>query len=91
MYKRQVPSSARLEIHGVDADLYLRGDTGSTDYTELGELTQRARIRLQGTRFQATSDTLIGTGGHLWLSWHTYSDLEVTVRRLILERFGATT
>jgi hypothetical protein len=85
-----VPSQARLEIHGVDADLWLRGDTGSADYTEMGELTQRSRVRLQGTRFEATSDALVGTGGHLWLSWHTYEDIEITIKRLVLERFGAT-
>ena len=85
-----VPSKARLSIHGVDSDVWIRGDTGDTDYTDIGTLTQRARVRLQGTRFETSSDDLIGSSGDILLAWQTYDEIDVTIERFTVERWGKT-
>jgi hypothetical protein len=84
-----VPSQARLEIHGVDADVWLRGDTGSTALTDMGALPRRARIRLEGTRFETSDDFLFGGDGFVHLYATTYDAIDVSFERLVIERYGA--
>ena len=85
-----VPSKARLSLHGIDSDVWVRGDTGDTAYADIGTLTQRARVRLQGTRFETSSDGLMGSSGDVLLFWATYDEIDITIQRLAVERWGKT-
>jgi hypothetical protein len=84
-----VPSVARMELHGVDADVWMRGDTGTSTFTDFGALTQTARLRLQSSRFETTNDYAFGGDGYLRLYVQSYDAIDASIERLVIERYGA--
>ncbi len=84
-----VPSVARMELHGVDADVWMRGDTGASTFSDFGTLTQVARLRLQGSRFETSNDSTFSGDGYLRLYVQSYDGIDASIERLVIERYGA--
>ena len=86
-----LPSVARLEMHGTDVDVWLRGDTGTSGLPDMGTMTLRARLRLQGARFEATDDVILGDSGFVVFEVATYDEITVVIKRIVIQRYGTAT
>ena len=83
-----LPSVARLEMHGTDVDVWLRGDTGTSGLPDRGTMTLRARLRLQAARFEATDDVILGDSGFVVFEVATYNEISVAIKRIAIQRYG---
>ena len=84
-----VPAVSRLSIHGTDGDTWYRGDTGTSGLPPVGTLPLRARVRLQGKRFQTTDDYILSNTGVTQVGAATYDAVDMVCTRLVIERYGA--
>jgi len=83
-----LPSVARLELHGIDCDVWLRGDTGTSGLPDMGTMALRARLRLQGARFESSDDVILGNAGFVVVEAGSHDEIEIVIKRLVIQRYG---